>query len=162
MKNTKQIGWFILKEDTEFTNTYECAAWYERVLVKAGRYPLEVLDYKIREIEEGKEVDGYIGMATVDLTGIITSDEFGARFCGVPVGTYDNLQNKGKESNHVFHQYLYGIADALLRPDNSLYTSEKWEYELLPEYEPRDITFISSIDGREVTTHGIFVREDSL
>ena len=43
---TKQIGWFILKEDTVFTNTFECAAWYEMVSVKAGRYPMMVIDYK--------------------------------------------------------------------------------------------------------------------
>ena len=151
----KQIGWFVLKEDTEFTNTYECAAWYENVLVKAGRYPMEVPDYKIRDTENGKEVSGHIDMMGVHLPGIITSDEFGARFCGVPVGSYDNAQNKGKESSYYFRQYLYGVADAILHPDTSIYVSQKWEYELLPEYEAKEHTF-TSYDGKEITMSYIY------
>lgn len=149
----KQIGWFILHEDTEFTNTYECAAWYENVLVKAGKYPMEVPDYRIR----GKEVSGHIDMIGVYLPGIITSDEFGARFCGVPVGDYDNHKNKGKESSHYFRQYLYGVANAILHPENSLYTSEKYTYELLPEYEAKDISF--EYEGEHLITYGIFEKE---
>ena len=150
----KQIGWFILKEDTEFTNTYECAAWYENVLVKAGRYPMEVPRFKIIERDCGRMVDGHIGMIGVSLPGTITSDEFGARFYGVPVGYYDNYKNKGKESSHYFRQYLYGVADAILHHDKSLYTSNKYEYQLLPEYEARDINF--EYNGERCTTHGIF------
>ena len=152
----KQIGWFILKEDTEFTNTFECAAWYERVLVKAGRYPMEVPNYKIRETENGKLVLGHINMVSVNLSGVITSDEFGARFCGVPVGSYDNTKNKGKESNHIFRQYLYGVANAILHPENSLYTSDIYEYELLPGYEAKDYTFISPIDDEVITMSDIY------
>ena len=150
----KQIGWFILHEDTEFTNTYECAAWYENVLVKAGRYPMEVPDYKITDTELGKKVSGYIDMIGVELPGIIASDEFGARFCGVPVGDYDNYKNKGKESSYYFRQYLYGVADAILHPEDSLYVSEKYSYELLPEYEAKDINF--EYDGEQCTIWGIF------
>lgn len=148
---TKQIGWFILKQDTEFQNTYECAAWYENVLVKAGRYPMEVPDYRV---DKDGEVHGHIDMIGVSLPGIITSDEFGARFCGVPVGYYDNSQNKGKESSHYFRQYLYSVANAILHPEGSLYTSDKYTYELLPEYEARDINF--TYNGEEHTTWGVF------
>ena len=155
----KQIGWFILHEDMEFTNTYECAAWYENVLVKAGRYPMEVPDYKTKDTEWGKEVSGYIDMISVHLPGIITSDEFGARFCGVPFGAYDNYKNKGKESEYCFRQYLYGVASAILHPEDSLYANEKYTYELLPEYEARDIHFISSLDGKEVNLWEIFEKE---
>ena len=153
----KQIGWFILHEDTEFTNTYECAAWYENVLVKAGKYPMEVPDYKIYNRKEGNEVCGHIGMIGVNLPGIITSDEFGARFCGVPVGDYDNYKNKGKESSHYFQEYLYGVANAILHPHNSLYVSEKYTYELLPEYEAKDFHF--EYDGEQDTFWGIFEKE---
>lgn len=153
----KQIGWFYLKEDTEFTNTYECAAWYENVLVKAGRYPMEVPDYRTSDSPEGKKVHGHIDMIGVKLPGVITSDEFGSRFCGVPVGGYDNHKNSGKESHHYYMQYLYAVADAILRPNNSLYSNAKWEYELLPEYEAKDIRFI--YDGEEHMTHGIFLNE---
>lgn len=152
----KQIGWFILHEDTEFTNTYECAAWYENVLVKAGKYPMEVPEFYIKETDDGKEVYGHIDMIGVLLPGIITSDEFGARFCGVPVGIYDNSQNKGKESTHYFRTRLYSVADVILHPDRSIHRNKKWEYELFPEYEARDIYF--EYDGEQHVTHGIFQR----
>lgn len=154
MKTKKQIGWFVLHEDMEFRNTYECAAWYENVLVKAGKYPMEVDDYKIREREDGREVDGYIGQVTVELPGTITSDEFGALFYGVPVGTYDNYKNKGKESAYYFHQYLYGIANAILHPVDSIYASGKYSFELLPEYEAKEYHF--EYDGEDVELWGIF------
>ena len=147
----RQIGWFVLHKNTEFTNTYECAAWYENVLVKAGRYPMEVPEYKLNG---DNEVSGHIDMIGVDLPGIITSDEFGARFFGVPVGDYDNYKNTGKESSHYFRQYLYAVADAILHPENSLYTSENYSYELLPEYEARDIHF--EYDGKPCVTYGVF------
>jgi len=150
----KQIGWFHLKEDTEFDNTYECAAWYERVLVKAGKYPVVVYDYREKEREDGVEVDGHIGSAYVIMDGTITSDYFGAMFCGVPVGTYDNKQNAGKESSYSMHSYLYGIADAILNK-NEIYM-RKGEWELFPEYEAREIKF--EYDGEEHTTHGIFLK----
>ena len=154
----KQIGWFILHEDTEFTNTYECAAWYENVLVKAGRYPIEVPDYKIEDTKWGKEVSGHIDMIGVYLPGIITSDEFGARFYGIPLGSYDNYKNKGKESSYYFRQYLYGVASAILDSEGSLYKSKKYTYELLSEYEAKEINFISDYDGRNIKTWGIFER----
>lgn len=152
----KQIGWFVLKEGTEFTNTYECAAWYENVFVSAGRYAMNVPNYCIRETKNGKKVDGHIGMIGVYLPGVITTDEFGTRFCGVPVGYYDNSKNKGKPSRYYFRQYLYGVADAILRKENSIYSNDKWEYELLPEYEARDIHF--DYNGEMCTTHGIFYK----
>ena len=66
---SKQIGWFILKEDYEFENTFECAAWYERVKVKAGRYPMAVPDYATRPTEDGRKVSGHIDMIGVNLPG---------------------------------------------------------------------------------------------
>lgn len=150
----KQIGWFHLKEDHVFTNTFECAAWYENVLVKAERYPLEVPDYRVDD--EGM-IHGHIDMIGVGLPGIITSDEFGARFCGVPIGSYDNTQNKGKESSHYYRQYLYAVADLIINGDESIYANNYREFELLPEYEAREIRFI--YDGKELITHGIFIKE---
>lgn len=139
-----QIGWYTLDKDTEFDNTYECAAWYERVLVKAGRYPVEVYDMRIRE--DG-EVDGR--GAYVTMPGVVTSDYFASLFCGVPVGEpYDTTKNRGKQSEHHGYWYLYDIAHRIL--------DGKPGFELLPEYEPREIRFFSSIDGRELVTHGIF------
>ena len=131
-------------------------------MVKAGRYPMYVHDYKLREREEGVEVDGFIKSIYVNLPGKITTDEFGARFCGVPVGSYDIHKNAGKESNHYYTQYLYAVADAILRPDG-LYKSDKRYFELLPEYEAKNITFVYTyLNGEEeqITTHGIFLKGD--
>ena len=36
----KQIGWYTVKEPTTFTNLFECAAWYEEVLIQPGKYEL--------------------------------------------------------------------------------------------------------------------------
>lgn len=143
----KQIGWYNLKEDKVFYNTFECAAWYEEVMVPAGKYPIDVIDYKV---EKDGKIYGYIDSAYVTMEGTILSDEFGSRFCGVPVGTYDNKKNAGKKSSHTMHVYLYSLAKHILDVDN--------EWELLPEYEAREINFVSSFDGREITTHGVFKR----
>jgi len=152
-KKKTQIGWYVLEKDTEFTNTFECAAWYENVMCKAGRYPLYVYDYGLRNGAEGQQVTGYIDMAYADIPGIITSDDFGARYFGVPVGEYDTEQHKGNESNHVCYQYLYAVADEIMNPE-SIHKADYRHYELLPEYEPKEIRFM--YDGEEVVTHGIF------
>lgn len=155
---TKQIGWFNLKEDKVFTNTYECAAWYENVKVPAGRYPIVVYDYKVMHFEDearkrfNGEIDCHIGSAYISMDGIITSDEFGARFCGVPVGSYDNHQNTGKCSSHTMHVYLYSLADSVLNDPET-------PYELLPEYRAEEERFVSSFDGKEFTTHCIRLAE---
>jgi hypothetical protein len=139
-----QIGWYNLEHDTEFDNTYECAAWYERVLVKAGRYPVEV--YDLRFSDDGR-IDHSCHGAYVTMPGTVTSDYFATMYCGVPVGApYDTTKNKGKASEHHGYWYLYDIAHRVL--------DGKPEFELLPEYEAREIHF--EYDGEEHVTHGIF------
>jgi hypothetical protein len=138
-----QIGWYTLDKDTEFDNTYECAAWYERVLVKAGRYPVEVYDLCFRD--DG-EIDYSCSGAYVVMPGVVTSDYFGSMLCGVPVGTYDGTKNKGKQSEYHAYWYLHEIAHRML--------DGKTDFELLPEYEPREIHFV--YDGKQEVTHGIF------
>ena len=86
------------------------------------------------------------------MDGIITSDEFGTRFCGVPVGSYDNYQNKGKRSRYTMHTYLYSLADSVLNYPET-------PYELLPEYKAVEENFISSYDNKPCTTHSIHVVE---
>lgn len=144
------IGYYHLKEDTIFTNTYECAAWYEKVKVPAGVYPVCVPEFHVDTRRDGsKEVRGFINSAYVTMDGIITDDYFGTLFYGVPVGTYDK-DNSGKPSSHTMGNYLYAIADSILHDENT-------PWELLPEYEARDIHF--TYDGEEHTTHGIFVKD---
>lgn len=152
----KQIGWFNLKEDKVFTNYFECAAWYENVLVKAGRYPVVVSDYRERESVEGNgriKIDGYIHSVYVSLPGTITSDDFTSLFCGVPISDYDTTKNKGKEGRHVLGAYMYNVAESILK-------NPETEWELFPEYEAREYHFSSCIDGTDICSHGIFLKEE--
>ena len=140
-----QIGWFNLKEDKVFTdNGYECAAWHQDVLVKAGKYPVEVYDL-------AWEKDGRIsfrchGVYTM-MHGTIVSDYFQSMYCGVPIGKpYDSTKNAGKEADYHDYRYTYMI-------------TEDDGFELFPEYEIREIKFVSCVDGEERTTHEIYKKE---
>lgn len=147
---TMQIGWYSLKEDNIFRNTYECAAWYEDILVKSGKYPIFVHDFRILNHDNpdiNNMVDGHIGAAYVHMNGVIVSDEFGARFFGVPVGDYDNRKNAGKPSTHSMVTYMYSVAGSIINDLNS-------PFELLPEYEARAIH--GELDGKPYTTHAIY------
>lgn len=139
----KQIGWFNLALDTVYRNDFEFAAWYEEVEVKAGRYPIEVYDY--RE-DSNHEVEGHIRSAYVTMPGTIVSDYFAGHYCGVPISGYDTGKNAGKESSHTMQTYLYDLASSVLDGTDFI--------ELLPEYEAREIKF--TYDGKEHVTHGIF------
>ena len=154
---TKQIGWFTLKEDKVFCNNgYECAAWYENILVPAGRYPINVLDYKVMHFDDDRRkhlngrVDGHIGSAYITMNGTIVSDDFGSRFYGVPFGAYDIYQNKGKPSRYTAHIYLYALADSSLNNPDS-------PYELLPEFVAKEVFF--EYDGEQHKTHEIRIAE---
>ena len=145
----KQIGWYNLKEDRIFQNTYECAAWFENILVKAGKYPVEVTDYQEIKRDDGIVIDGHCKGVYVSLPGTITSDEFGARFCGMPVSDYDQKKNAGQPGRHILSSYLFSVAESILsNPDTP--------WELFPEYEAKEYSFTSPLDGREIKTHGIY------
>lgn len=145
----KQIGWYNLREEKVFCNNgFECAAWYENIRVPAGKYPMVVYDYKLRP---NGAVDGHVMSGYISMKGIVVSDEFGSRFCGMPIGNYDNHKNAGKESTYTMSPYLFSVADSIINDADS-------PYELLPEYEARESTYTSDYDGKMHTTHGIFVK----
>ena len=149
----KQIGWFHLKESKVFRNSFECAAWFEDVLVEPGKYPVIVHDYRVLSSEEknfDRRIDGHCGGAYTRLPGTITADDFGSRFCGMPIGEYDGSKNVGKPGSHSMFAYLYQVASEILGDTDS-------PWELLPEYEAKEIRFES--DGKEIVTHGIFLKE---
>lgn len=146
----QQIGWYNLKEDRVFQNEFECAAWYENVLVKAGRYPVVVYDFRIHHSSNelfDNEVEGHIRSAYAEMEGTIVSDEFGARFCGMPISSYDSLQNAGKPSRHSLFNYLFMIADSIVNDKDT-------PWELFPEFEAREINFDDG--GKQIHTYGIF------
>lgn len=145
-----QIGWYTLKEDTVFSNAFECAAWYEDVLVKAGKYPVVVYDFRVIQHDNpdfNRRVEGHIGTASVHMSGTIVSDEFGTRFFGVPIGDYDNRKNAGNEAAHNMMSYMYSIAESVLKDPES-------PWELLPEYEARSIQ--GEWGGEPYTVYGIY------
>ena len=153
MKET-QIGWYNLKEDKVFRNTYECAAWYEDVLVKAGKYPISVYDLRVLKHDNPKfnnSIVCHINAVYTHMVGTIVSDEFGARFCGVPIGDYDNFKNAGKPSSYNMMSYMHEIANSILNNPES-------PFKLFKEYEAKEIH--GEYKGKPYTTHGIFKRDN--
>lgn len=103
-----QVGWLKLAEDKVFTDAgYECAAWWQKVAVKAGKYPMFIESNKIWS---NCMVDG-TARVMAELPGTVTSDYFGSMFCGVPVGTYDSTKNTGKESSYWWDMYVFSFAE---------------------------------------------------
>ena len=118
-----QIGWFTLDHDEVFTNHYETAAWYEDVLVPAGKYPIHA--YDVRYIADGW-MASHCNSAYISMKGTIVSDCFVSLFCGVPISGYDGEKNKGNPANTSEMVGLDTIAKAVLTNDP--------RYELLPEF----------------------------
>lgn len=146
--NRKQIGWYNLKEETVFCDRgFECAAWYENIRVSAGKYPAVVYDYRVRDDEH---IDGHCTCSVHALMdGVVVSDDFGSRFCGMPIGGYDSTQNAGKPSHYSLRDYGYSVAKSVIEDANS-------PWELLPEYEARRIDFEDN--GKQYHTWGIFLK----
>lgn len=83
------------------------------------------------------------------MDGTIVSDEFGARYFGMPIGDYDDGKNAGKPSSHSMMAYMYEVADSVLNDPDS-------PWELFPEFEAREIH--DEWDGEPYTTHSIYKR----
>lgn len=74
MSKATQIGWYNLKEDRIFRNTYECAAWYEDVFVKAGKYPVVVYDFRVLKHDNpdfNNRIEGHISGTYTCMNGTI-------------------------------------------------------------------------------------------
>jgi hypothetical protein len=78
------VGTLTVSEAYEHTNTFEFAAWWQRVKVEAG-------EYEVLECNEGAR-----GMFYVGIPGVVVEDYFQGHFGGVPFGSYDTEQNAGK------------------------------------------------------------------
>lgn len=80
----RQVGTLTVAEAYEHTNTFEFAAWWQRVKVDAGKYP-------VLACSEGARDMFYVG-----IPGVVVEDYFQGHFGGVPFGSYDKTQNAGK------------------------------------------------------------------
>ena len=142
-----QIGYINIKKEEVFTNTFETAAWYEDIIVPAGRYPIYAEKFRYNEATNKIEpiIDGWI---TYHIDGTIHSDNFQSLFCGVPFGeSYDGAKNKGKTATYHAQTYPYIIAKSIIEG--------RGDFELLPEFEAITDNFISHYTGEKITVHKI-------
>jgi len=121
------IGYAVFDEDYVYHKAdYECAAWYENVLIKAGKYPI----YRTSSPRHSEDYDGYI-----HYSGEIVSDYFGTLFCGSPIGTYDARKNAGKQTSFSSFIYDFMLARCILDNGGYVYGNTNERFELLPGYE---------------------------
>lgn len=143
-----QIGYITIKKDTEFVdNGYECAAWFEKILVKAGRYPL-FTEIKC-ECDDGCILCDRVRAV---LPGTVVSDYFGSMYCGVPVGTYDGTKNAGKASEYHWGVFDFSFAKYIYEG----FEDETYSFEIDPAYVVKAVKYNSCVDGAEMTTHLIY------
>lgn len=87
------IGWYRQDHVAVMIRHYETAAWYTKVLVEPGRYP--IFWYP--------GWSGY-GAITINFHGTVQTDWFPSLYCGNMIGTYDRFQNAGNP--FVYSQFL--------------------------------------------------------
>lgn len=153
VKESFQIGWYTLGEDTQFTNrSYECAGWHQTLVVPTGKYPIMARQFYYNERDERITDELHDRTVVVKLTGTVIGSDFSARFCGNIVGNKVD-SDKGEQSEYILNPYSHALAKNLLEGKYN-------DWELFPEYEAREIPFIS-FDGTQRKTYGIFkVDED--
>jgi hypothetical protein len=146
-----QIGWYNLEKDEVFRNTYSYAAWYEDVLVKAGKYPVYAREYNFNERlrKYTSELKDF-GNIVVVLPGEVVGDDFSSHYGGVAV-TSKVDQGVGKKSEYMYHPYAHSLAHSILEGKSRI--------ELIAPFEAKYVHFISSIDNRECTTAKVYNTE---
>lgn len=145
-KTPFQIGWYVLTEPKEFRNTYEYAAWYQNVLVPAGRYPVTgYYGFNERDRRVTDQIDDL--SISCKLVGKITGSDFSSGFGGVQYGSKRDI-NLGQESSVYFNPYAHSVAKDICEG--------KSPFVLLPQFEARPVHF--NYQGRPHTTYGIFYR----
>jgi len=143
------VGYYVVKEDEVFTdNGYACAAWFKKILVKAGRYAVMAGQYSYHERDKyymDKLADRSL---SVKLPGTVVAADFQGRYFGKPIGGSDDASKKylGETSSICLSPYAHATALAILEGTSSI--------ELLPEFEAREIPF--EYEGKPNKTYGIF------
>lgn len=140
--------------------SYECAAWYTKVALTPGTYPLTALIETYGQYSGVKpELIGTERIAWIVFTipGVIVADNFQSLYCGTPIGkTYDQHQNAGKPSEWSAQLYGYQVAETLVNGSDS---PNGITYQLNDEWIARPHPFTSPLDGRDLMTYEI-VRKD--
>lgn len=154
-KERVQIGWYILKEDTEHTDAgYECAAWYETCKVPAGKYPIYA-NWKYHERDRKYINEIEYRSPRVTLEGVITGSNFSSYFCGNMVAPKFD-EEVGKKTSHTLTFYDFSLIGMMKGGE---YEQEGVEVELPPEFYVKDVYFMSSIDERQIHIQKIALRQ---
>jgi hypothetical protein len=144
-----QIGWYVLEKDEVFRNQFDYAAWYEDVLVKAGKYPVWARYYNFNERlrkEESHLKD--FGNIFISLPGIVVGDDFSPHYGGVAIGDKSNV-NTGKGSAYGWSPYAHSVAWSILEGNT--------RYELIEPFKAEYVHF--EYDGEQKTTTKIINTE---
>jgi hypothetical protein len=111
-----RIGTYVLTEPTEFTNSsYETAAWWSKVLVPAGEYPV------VGKVDENGQVED--DSISVALTGVCTAAHFPALWGGVPIGNVERGRDPriGKPETYHLRPYAHSLARVFLQDEDTRY-----------------------------------------
>jgi len=138
----KQIGTITIKEGDVRDRLYECAAWYTRIELEPGTYPVygiyEKYGYAYREEVRDK---WYLKWVSYSVPGTIVEDNFQSLFCGNPVGkSYDRTQNAGKADTwHASGIYPFAVAKAILDGESSIVLDPGFKAVPVPfQYDGQD------------------------
>jgi hypothetical protein len=134
MANEKfQIGWYILEEDKVFRNTYSYAAWYQDVLIKAGKYPVYAREYQYNErLRKYENELKDFGNIVVVLPGVVTGSDFSSHYGGVAIGSKVD-QDLGEQSEYMYHPYAHSLAHSILEGKSNI--------ELITPFEAQYVHF---------------------
>jgi hypothetical protein len=145
-----QIGWYNVPEDKEYTDrNYECAGWFQTIMVKSGKYPVYAYEYEYNEKDRKYTNELKNDTPAIVLSGTVTNADFGARYCGMPIGDSKSDKYVGKQDDMKMYPYCHSLAKEILNNES--------EVELFPEFEAREINFI--YDNEPHKTYGIFKKE---
>lgn len=143
------IGYLVLKEPKVYTNTYECAAWYQKVEVPAGKYP--VYGYQLSSWPDAPPPSDQIDHYSCRLKGKVVGSNFSSYFCGNMVGSGKFNEDVGQDAEYLIDggSRGYALAWSILKGESDI--------ELLPEFEAREVPF--EYEGEMKSTAGIFKKE---
>lgn len=148
------IGKLVLEKDQEFTKTYECAAWFKRVLVKAGAYDL-IGVYKKNEYSSWHNITGEFERVYAELPGLVTGSNFSSYFCGNMIGNGKFNEDVGKEDSYYWTTQAYSLAHTILRKEHRDWTIELDDKTLAVEYP-----FMTEYNGWELCETAKLIDKD--
>lgn len=140
-----QIGWYNLEEDTVFTETFSYAAWYKKILVKAGKYPIMARQYTYNERlrKMTNEIKDH-GSIWISLEGDVVADDFSSHYGGVRVGSKID-QYVGQRETYVMTPYAHTVARSILEK------GEDSPFSMIEPFKAEWVHF-TSYSGEKLTT----------